>query len=124
MSMTMRSVELMDSLRDVLVFARQQQGISYAQVAAQAGKVENAIRRFEKGKSGPAYKDIDPVVVAYAVVTGYEPEQLWQAAFCLSLLEGQVRTRLHPEISELDQILEGERLMKGLLMGRYWGATT
>lgn len=71
---------VMPQLREVLREAREDAGANFTQVASSLGKVENVVRRFEKGDSSPAFSEVDALVRAYAVVTGVGEMELWNRA--------------------------------------------
>jgi hypothetical protein len=71
---------VLPQLREVLREAREDAGANFTQVASSLGKVENVVRRFEKGSSSPAFSEVDALVRAYAVVTGVGAMDLWNRA--------------------------------------------
>lgn len=71
---------VLDHLPEVLQEAREDHEVTFGQIAVQIGRVENVVRRFERGESAPKFREVDALVAAYADLCDVTPAELWLRA--------------------------------------------
>lgn len=105
----------MPHLRDVLREARENAGVSHAAIAVQINRVENVVRRFEKGASAPAFAEIDGFVEAYGYVTGVDPLFLWGEALRRRMEESRVSPERAEAAADAGSQTDGDEFVEGLI---------
>lgn len=77
----MAQLAVMPALSEVCAEAREDSALTRTQIAAQLGKAESAVWRFEHPKRGwPAGHALDDTVQAYADLCQVDPYEIWQRA--------------------------------------------
>lgn len=74
----MISRTMLQGLAIICAAARTGSNVSTASIAATAKVSEATIRAFERGKAWP--RQVEPVVDAYATLTGADVQELWHDA--------------------------------------------